>query len=444
MTNGASSYGSVTMASSEDASACIKNFNRTLWRGSLITVERAKVESSSGSESKAGRSSRDLETEKKERSRPSTSSTNTSHHHGGGHRAPGRDDKGRQGGGVLTFNQRKRELEEERRRRERERRKVEEDKGRRLESSRRQREEEQRQHKVKEDSRHSSKRPAEDQKSYYKDQKRAHGRRRDDYSSRSSRDAPGHSGSQKASSGSYRSGGGGGGGSGYSGRHLESRGGHERNYDSRSRSSRWDHRRDRGGGGGGGRQEGSGGGGHGSGHARSSTSHSSAASKLSGGGGYSGFGSGGDCGNALVDWGHGGRSTYDNKKVEGESKEKEERLVPGWGEPFCRSTPAPSSVNQLKGSHKPSLAQSLGADSMGRENTEHLNMVLVGGARSLGASPRGLAWSLPPHGLHMPDNQRDQRRYFQSSQMKVRLIRITFQFILDGWWFLWTIICVEQ
>merc|ERR1712083_482061 len=163
-TPGARCYGYVTMNSSEDASACIKNMNRTELHGKMITVERAKVESSSsGSGSKAG-SSKDKETEKKEgssskegggkdegskserqritgpsgserksgdRSRPSTSSTNNSHH---GHGGPRREDKGRHGGGgVLTFNQirdqRKRELEkeEERRRRDRERRKREED-----------------------------------------------------------------------------------------------------------------------------------------------------------------------------------------------------------------------------------------------------------------------------------------------------------------------------
>merc|ERR1712037_971124 len=172
-TPGARCYGYVTMNSSEDASACIKNLNRTELHGKMITVERAKVESSSGSGSKAGGSSKDKETEKKEgssskeggsnkeegskserqritgpggerksgdRSRPSTSSTNKSPHHGG-HGGPRRDDKGRHGGGVLTFNQirdqRKRELEkeEERRRRDRERRKREEDDRRRLESS---------------------------------------------------------------------------------------------------------------------------------------------------------------------------------------------------------------------------------------------------------------------------------------------------------------------
>jgi len=158
-TPGARCYGYVTMNSSEDASACIKNLNRTELHGKMITVERAKVESSSsGSGSKAGGSSKDKETEKKEgssskeggsnnkeeggskserqritgpggdnrksgdrSSRPSTSSSNKSPHHGNGHGGPRRDDKGRHGGGVLTFNQiwdqRKRELEKEEERR---------------------------------------------------------------------------------------------------------------------------------------------------------------------------------------------------------------------------------------------------------------------------------------------------------------------------------------
>merc|ERR1712210_180748 len=46
-TPGARCYGYVTMNSSEDASACIKNLNRTELHGKMITVERAKVESSS-------------------------------------------------------------------------------------------------------------------------------------------------------------------------------------------------------------------------------------------------------------------------------------------------------------------------------------------------------------------------------------------------------------
>merc|ERR1711974_101925 len=65
-TPGARCYGYVTMNSSEDASACIKNLNRTELHGKMITVERAKVESSSGSGSKAGGSSKDKEIEKKE------------------------------------------------------------------------------------------------------------------------------------------------------------------------------------------------------------------------------------------------------------------------------------------------------------------------------------------------------------------------------------------
>merc|ERR1711936_1368321 len=67
-TPGARCYGYVTMNSSEDASACIKNLNRTELHGKMITVERAKVESSSsGSGSKAGGSSKDnKEAEKKE------------------------------------------------------------------------------------------------------------------------------------------------------------------------------------------------------------------------------------------------------------------------------------------------------------------------------------------------------------------------------------------
>merc|ERR1712025_601900 len=66
-TPGARCYGYVTMNSSEGASACIKNLNRTELHGKMITVERAKVESSSsGSGSKAGGSSKDKETEKKE------------------------------------------------------------------------------------------------------------------------------------------------------------------------------------------------------------------------------------------------------------------------------------------------------------------------------------------------------------------------------------------
>merc|ERR1711872_282747 len=131
-TPGARCYGYVTMNSSEDASACIKNLNRTELHGKMITVERAKVESSSsGSGTKAG-SSKDKELDKEgssskeggaskeevgkserqritgpggdqrksgDRSRPSTSSSNSHHGHGG----PRRDDKGRHGGGgVLT------------------------------------------------------------------------------------------------------------------------------------------------------------------------------------------------------------------------------------------------------------------------------------------------------------------------------------------------------
>merc|ERR1719270_1532187 len=65
-TPGARCYGYVTMNSSDDASACIKNLNRTELHGKMITVERAKVESSSsGSGSKAG-SSKDKELDKKE------------------------------------------------------------------------------------------------------------------------------------------------------------------------------------------------------------------------------------------------------------------------------------------------------------------------------------------------------------------------------------------
>merc|ERR1712038_1333206 len=65
-TPGARCYGYVTMNSSEDASACIKNLNRTELHGKMITVERAKVESSSsGSGSKAG-SSKDKELDNKE------------------------------------------------------------------------------------------------------------------------------------------------------------------------------------------------------------------------------------------------------------------------------------------------------------------------------------------------------------------------------------------
>merc|ERR1711936_1455198 len=64
-TPGARCYGYVTMNSSEDASKCIHHLNRTELHGKMITVERAKVESSSsGSGSKAG-SSKDKETEKK-------------------------------------------------------------------------------------------------------------------------------------------------------------------------------------------------------------------------------------------------------------------------------------------------------------------------------------------------------------------------------------------
>merc|ERR1712002_638835 len=65
-TPGARCYGYVTMNSSEDASKCINHLNRTELHGKMITVERAKVESSSsGSGTKAG-SSKDKELDKKE------------------------------------------------------------------------------------------------------------------------------------------------------------------------------------------------------------------------------------------------------------------------------------------------------------------------------------------------------------------------------------------
>merc|ERR1719268_531540 len=61
-TPGARCYGYVTM----NSSACIKNLNRTELHGKMITVERAKVESSSsGSGAKAG-SSKDKELDNKE------------------------------------------------------------------------------------------------------------------------------------------------------------------------------------------------------------------------------------------------------------------------------------------------------------------------------------------------------------------------------------------
>merc|ERR1719474_2416260 len=87
--------------------------------------------------------------------------------------------------------------EEERLRREREELRRERE---RLEREKEELERLKRQHTVKEDSRRSGKRPNEDREPYYEDRKRAHGSSRDDYSSRSTRDASGHSGSQMGSS----------------------------------------------------------------------------------------------------------------------------------------------------------------------------------------------------------------------------------------------------
>merc|ERR1740137_242013 len=190
-TPGARCYGYVTMNSSEDASKCIHNLNRTELHGRMITVERAKAESGPSKsdstssikkpddkkkesekkdekkdegkkEATGGASVKDgvKKEEKTERHRITgpegarkgdervgrSNSASGSHHSSSARK----DDKRGHGGQVLTFNQirdqRKRELEkeEERRRRDRDRRKREEEDRRRMESSRRQREEEER------------------------------------------------------------------------------------------------------------------------------------------------------------------------------------------------------------------------------------------------------------------------------------------------------------
>jgi len=190
-TPGARCYGYVTMNSSEDASKCIHNLNRTELHGRMITVERAKAESGPSKsdstssikkpddkkkesekkdekkdegkkEATGGASVKDgvKKEEKTERhritgpegARKSDERVGRSNSASGSHHSSSarKDDKRGHGGQVLTFNQirdqRKRELEkeEERRRRDRDRRKREEEDRRRMESSRRQREEEER------------------------------------------------------------------------------------------------------------------------------------------------------------------------------------------------------------------------------------------------------------------------------------------------------------
>merc|ERR1712215_90450 len=64
-TPGARCYGYVTMNSSDDASKCISNLNRTELHGRMITVERAKAESGP-SKSDSGSSSKRPEEKKKE------------------------------------------------------------------------------------------------------------------------------------------------------------------------------------------------------------------------------------------------------------------------------------------------------------------------------------------------------------------------------------------
>jgi len=190
-TPGARCYGYVTMNSSDDASKCINNLNRTELHGRMITVERAKAESGP-SKSDSSSSSKRPEEKKKEgenkdekeeikkdaslkdgekkvdkperhritgpdSSRRSNDRSDRSHSGPSSHHNMRKDDKRPHGGHVLTFNQikdqRRRELEkeEERRRRDRDRRKREEEDRRRMESSRRQREEEERLRRERED-----------------------------------------------------------------------------------------------------------------------------------------------------------------------------------------------------------------------------------------------------------------------------------------------------
>lgn len=200
-TPGARCYGYVTMNSSEDASKCINNLNRTELHGRMITVERAKAETGPSKSDSSSSSTKKPDDKKKEgekrdekkddgkkdaggagapkdgakkpdkperhritgpegsrrsgdRSGRSHSASGSGSHHSASAR---KDEKRSHGGQVLTFNQirdqRRRELEkeEERRRRDRDRRKREEEERRRMESSRRQREEEERLRRERED-----------------------------------------------------------------------------------------------------------------------------------------------------------------------------------------------------------------------------------------------------------------------------------------------------
>merc|ERR1712179_287048 len=202
-TPGARCYGYVTMNSSEDASKCISNLNRTELHGRMITVERAKAETGP-SKSDSSSSTKKPDDKKKEGekrdekkdegkkdaagagapkegakkpdkperhritgpegSRRSGDRSGRSHSASGSHHSASarKDDKrSSHGGQVLTFNQirdqRRRELEkeEERRRRDRDKRKGRKKKRRRMESSRRQREEEDRLRREREDLRRS-------------------------------------------------------------------------------------------------------------------------------------------------------------------------------------------------------------------------------------------------------------------------------------------------